>query len=312
MSPRDARESRRASLSKPLAVAAGEHGLAYLAGTSPNVGVVGYALGGGLSWMIRKLGLACNSIVAAEVVTADGRIVRTDRDTEPELFWALRGGGGNVAAVTAIELELFPIAEIYAGALFWPIERAAEILNAWRGWIETVPDECESLGRMLQLPDAPFLPDHLRGRSFVLVEAAFIGTAERWRTRSSGRFATSGRSSTPSAMMPASELSLVNMDPDDPLPYSGEGILLTDLTPAAIDADGRGVRRITAPARRGSPPRWRGRDPVARSRRARRDRSAVRLLHVRATPDADALAAVDRHVRSSSARSGRGTAAGGT
>ena len=164
-------------LSKPLAVAAGEHGLAYLAGTSPDVGVLGYALGGGLSWMVRKHGLACNSIVAAEVVTADGRLVRTDRDTEPELFWAIRGGGGNVAAVTAIELELFPIAEIYAGALFWPIERAAEILNAWRGWIETVPDECESLGRMLQLPDAPFLPDHLRGRSFVLVEAAFIGTA---------------------------------------------------------------------------------------------------------------------------------------
>ena len=222
-------------LSKPLAVAAGEHGLAYLSGTSPNVGVVGYVLGGGLSWMIRKLGLACNSMVAAEVVTADGRIVRTDRDTEPELFWALRGGSGNVAAVTAIELELYPITDVYAGALFWPIERAAEILNAWRGWIETVPDECESLGRMLQLPDVPFLPDHLRGRSFVLVEAAFIGSAVEGEAlvrplRDLGpEFDTVG-------MMPASDLSLVNMDPDDPLPYSGEGILLTDLTPAAIDA----------------------------------------------------------------------------
>ena len=184
-------------LSKPLAVAAGEHGLAYLSGTSPNVGVVGYVLGGGLSWMIRKLGLACNSMVAAEVVTADGSIVRTDRDTEPELFWALRGGSGNVAAVTAIELELFPIAEVYAGALFWPIERAAEILNAWRRWIETVPDECESLGRMLQLPDAPFLPDHLRGRSFVLVEARSSAAPSK-ATRSSGRFVTSARSSIPS------------------------------------------------------------------------------------------------------------------
>ncbi len=222
-------------LSKPLAVAAGEHGLAYLSGTSPNVGVVGYVLGGGLSWMIRKLGLACNSMVAAEVVTADGRIVRTDRDTEPELFWALRGGSGNVAAVTAIELELYPITDLYAGALFWPIERAAEILNAWRGWIETVPDECESLGRMLQLPDAPFLPDHLRGRSFVLVEVAFIGSAFEGDAlvrplRDLGpEFDTVG-------MIPASDLSLVNMDPDDPLPYSGEGILLADLTPASIDA----------------------------------------------------------------------------
>ncbi len=164
-------------LSKPLAIAAGAHGLAYLAGTSPNVGVLGYALGGGLSWMIRTFGLACNSIVAAELVTADGRLLRADRDTEPELFWALRGGGGNVAAVTAIELELVPIAQIYAGAMFWPIERAAEILTAWREWIETVPEACESLGRMLQLPDAPFLPEQVRGRSFVLVEAAFIGSA---------------------------------------------------------------------------------------------------------------------------------------
>jgi FAD/FMN-containing dehydrogenase len=92
------------ALAKELAVATGGHGLAYLAGTCPDVGVLGYALGGGLSWMVRKFGLACNSIVAAEVVTADGRRLRTDRSTEPELFWALRGGGGNVAAVTAIEL----------------------------------------------------------------------------------------------------------------------------------------------------------------------------------------------------------------
>ncbi len=146
--------SRRArveagALAKPLAVAAGEHGLAYLAGTSPDVGVLGYALGGGMSWMIRKFGFACNSIVAAEVVTADGRRLRTDRDTEPELFWALRGGGGNVAAVTALELQLFPIAEIYAGVLFWPIERAAEILHAWRDWIETVPG-----GVRIARPDA--------------------------------------------------------------------------------------------------------------------------------------------------------------
>ena len=222
-------------LSKPLAVAAGNHGLAYLAGTSPDVGVLGYALGGGLSWMIRKFGLACNSIVAADVVTADGRRVRTDRDTEPELFWALRGGGGNVAAVTALELNLFPVAQIYAGALFWPVERAVEILNAWREWIETVPDECESLGRMLQLPDAPFLPDHLRGRSFVLVEVAFIGTA------SDGAALVQplrdfGPEFDTIAMMPTSELSVVNMDPDTPLPYTGDGILLTDLPPAAIDA----------------------------------------------------------------------------
>src|SRR4051795_9788768 len=86
---------------KPLALAAGEHGLAFLAGTSPDVGVVGYALGGGLSWMVRRYGLACNSIVTADVVTADGERRRIDSTRDPDLFWAIRGGGGNVAAVTA-------------------------------------------------------------------------------------------------------------------------------------------------------------------------------------------------------------------
>ena len=222
-------------LGKPLAAAAGEHGLAYLAGTSPDVGVVGYALGGGLSWMIRAHGLACNSIVAAEVVTADGRRVRADCDTEPELFWAIRGGGGNMAAVTALELELFPVPDIYAGGLFWPIERAAEILHAWRDWIETVPGACESLGRMLQLPDAPFLPETIRGRSFVLVETAVIGTAFDGAALIAPLRALGPEIDTVT-MMPTSELSVVNMDPDFPLPYSGEGILLSDLPSAAIDA----------------------------------------------------------------------------
>jgi FAD/FMN-containing dehydrogenase len=220
-------------LAKPLAVAAGEHGLAYLAGTSPDVGVLGYVLGGGLSWMVRQHGLACNTVVGADVVTADGRKVRTDRDTEPELLWALRGGSGNVGAVTALELELFPITEIFAGAMFWPIERAAEILGAWRAWIETVPVACESLGRMLQLPDLPFIPEPVRGRSFVLIEVAFLGSAD-----DGAALVQPLRDLAPVmdnlTLMPPSELSAVNMDPDFPLPYSGEGILLRDVEPEAI------------------------------------------------------------------------------
>ena len=223
------------ALGKPLALAAGEHGLAFLAGTSPDAGVAGYVLGGGLSWMIRKHGLACNSIVAVELVTADGRLIRADKDSEPDLFWALRGGGGNFGAVTALELALVPVAEIYAGCLFWPIERAREILNAWRVWIETVPLECHSIGRMLQLPDVPFLPEHLRGRSFVLVEPAFIGSESDGSALVEPLRALGPEFDTV-AMMPTSELSLVNMDPDFPLPYAGDGILLDDFTPAAIDA----------------------------------------------------------------------------
>ena len=96
-----------------------EHGLAPLAGTSPDVGVVGYTIGGGVSWLGRKHGLAANSVLAVELVTADGGFVRADRDNEPDLFWALRGGGGSFGIVTALEFALYPVAELYAGVLFW-------------------------------------------------------------------------------------------------------------------------------------------------------------------------------------------------
>jgi FAD/FMN-containing dehydrogenase len=222
-------------LANPLAEAAGEHGLAFLAGTSPDAGVAGYMLGGGLSWMVRKHGLACNSILAVEAVTADGRLVRADPDNEPDLFWAIRGGSGSFAAVTAIELALFPVRELYAGAMLWPIERAAEVLSAWRTWTDTVPVECHSIGRMLQLPDAPFLPPHLNDRAFVLVEAAFVGS------RDDGEALLAPiRSLEPEFdtfdLIPAASLSLVNMDPDFPLPYAGDGALLSDVTTATIDA----------------------------------------------------------------------------
>jgi FAD/FMN-containing dehydrogenase len=221
-------------LAAALASAAAEHGLAYLAGTSPDVGVAGYALGGGLSWMARQFGLCCNSIVGADVVLADGRVIHTDRDTEPELFWGLRGGSGNLAAVTALELQLVAVPEIYAGALFWPIERAAEILKAWRGWVDGVPETCESLGRMLQLPDVPFLPEHLRGRSFVLVEAAFLGTAADGHALVQP-LRDLGPAMDTLGVMATGDLSVVNMDPDFPLPYSGEGLLLDDCPPEAIE-----------------------------------------------------------------------------
>src|ERR687896_2499791 len=107
-----------------VAVAAGEHGLVALHGSSPDVGVVGYTLGGGMGWLSRRHGLACNRMVAAEVVTADGELRRVGPDEEPELFWALRGGGGAFGAVTAIEFELLPLTEVYAGWLVWDADAA--------------------------------------------------------------------------------------------------------------------------------------------------------------------------------------------
>ncbi len=138
--------------------AAAEHGLAALAGSSPDVGVVGYTLGGGLSWLARKHGIGANQVTAIEGITASGEFFRTDRDNEPDLFWALRGGGGSFAIVTAIEFNLFPIEEVYAGILWFPVERAAEILKVWRAWTDDLPDEMTSVGRILQLPPIPEIP----------------------------------------------------------------------------------------------------------------------------------------------------------
>src|SRR3984957_4338959 len=148
-----------------VAVPAGEHGLAALAGTAPDVGVTGYTLGGGMGWLARRYGLAANSVTTAEIVTPDGRVRRADADHEPDLFWAIRGGGGSVGVVTALEMRLYPVRALYAGALFFPVQRSAEVLHAWRAWTDTVPDEVTSLARTLRAPSVPAVPPRLPGRA---------------------------------------------------------------------------------------------------------------------------------------------------
>ncbi len=106
-------------------------GLAALHGSTPDVSIAGYSLGGGMGWYARKHGLAANSVTAIELVTADGELRRVSAQTEPELFWALRGGGGNFGVVTALEFDLYPVEEVYAGVLFFPYERAEEVMQAW-------------------------------------------------------------------------------------------------------------------------------------------------------------------------------------
>jgi hypothetical protein len=213
---------------------AGERGLAALAGTSPNVGVTGYTLGGGIGWLARRYGLAANSVTAVEVVTPDGRLLRADTDHEPDLFWAVRGGGA-VGVVTALEMELYPAAELYAGALFFGIERASEVLHAWREWTDTVPDEVTSMGRLLRLPPLPEVPELLRRRAFVLVEAAYLGDAvagdELFRP-----LRELGPELDTFATIPAPALARLNMDPEQPIPSVGDGTFLTDFPAAAVDA----------------------------------------------------------------------------
>jgi FAD binding domain-containing protein len=223
------------ALWQDVTVPAGEHGLAALAGSSPNVGVTGYTLGGGMGWLARCYGLAANSVTAAELVTPDGRLVRADAGHEPDLFWAVRGGGGSVGVVTALEMRLYPVSEVYAGALFFPIGRAAQVLRAWRQWTGTVPDEVTSLGRILRLPPAPEIPEPLRGRDFALVEAACLSDAATG-SELLGPLRRLGPELDTFAMIPAPALLQLHMDPDQPVPNQGDGALLADLPEAAIDA----------------------------------------------------------------------------
>jgi hypothetical protein len=214
--------------------AAAAHGLAGLAGTSPEVGVVGYTLGGGLGWLARRHGLACNSVLAADLVTADGRLLHVDREHEPDLFWALRGGGGSFGIVTALEFALYPVRSLYAGVLSWPQERAAEILHAWQAWTAGVPDSVTSVGRLLNLPPVPEIPEGLRGRSFVVVEAACL-VAEDDGIELLRPLRELGPEIDTFAMMSPTELGALHMDPADPTPAYVDGWLLGDLPPAAVD-----------------------------------------------------------------------------
>jgi FAD/FMN-containing dehydrogenase len=223
------------ALWRDVIVPAAQHGLATLAGTSPNVGVAGYTLGGGMGWLARRFGLAANSVTAAEIVTPSGRLVHADAVDEPDLFWAVRGGGGSVGVVTALEMRLYPVRELYAGVLFFPIQRSAEVLRAWRAWTATVPDEVTSLGRILRLPALPEVPEPLRGRAFALVEAAYLGDAETGAELIQP-LRRLGPELDTFAMSPAATLERLHMDPNQPVPAQGDGAFLTDLPAAAIDA----------------------------------------------------------------------------
>src|SRR5436190_3250335 len=214
---------------------AGEHGLAPLAGSSPDVGVTGYVLGGGISWLGRKYGLAANSIIGIEMVNAQGDIVRASAIENQDLFWALRGGGGSFGIVTAIELCLFPVKELYAGWLIFPMERAEEVLNAWRDWIDHVPDEVTSVGRLLQVPPLPDIPEPLRGRRLVVVEAAMtMDEAEASKLLKPLRKLKPEMDTV--ATIPATELQTLHMDPPHPVPGIGDHMLLRDLTRAGIES----------------------------------------------------------------------------
>ena len=154
-------------------------GLAVTGGLVSSTGVGGFTLGGGIGWLMRKHGLAADNLVGADVVTADAQLVHASAQDNPDLFWALRGGGGNFGIVTSFEFELHHVGPtVMAGLLFFPPESARSVISGWRTLTETMPDELTTLVNLATAPPVPFLPEAVHGKPIVAVGAMYSGTLE--------------------------------------------------------------------------------------------------------------------------------------
>src|SRR3954464_12310036 len=218
-----------------VAAPANKHGLAALVGSSPDVGVVGYSLGGGIGYLGRKHGIQTNSVTAIELVTADGDHVRVDAAHDPDLFWALRGGGGNFGVVTAMEFRLYPIEQVYGGWLIWPWEHSHDVISRWVEWTRDTPDEITSMARIMQLPPIPDVPEMLRGRQIVVVSAAYLGSEEDGRGLLAPMRGLGPEIDTFATMEPLG-LSYLHGDPETPVPVLSDQAIVDDMPQEAIDA----------------------------------------------------------------------------
>ena len=167
-------------------------------------------------------------------MTADGRLRRVDRENDPDLFWALRGGGGDFGIVTALEFRIFPVREVYAGILWFPVDRAGEVLSEWRAWTDGLGDETTSVGRILQLPPLDEIPEPVRGKSFAVIEVIHCGSEEEGRALVEPLRGLDPVLDTV-AWVPVETLSHLHLDPDHPVPGSGDGMALDELDVDAID-----------------------------------------------------------------------------
>ena len=220
---------------EPAVDAAAAHGKAVLHGSSPDVGVAGYSLGGGIGWYARQHGLAANSITAVEIVLADGEHVRADAHTNVELFWAVRGGGGSFGVVTALEFAMFDITTAYAGMLLWRLDDIEPVLREWAAWAPTAPDEVTTAFRAMRLPPMPELPDFLRGQELVVIDGAVLGSDERGAELLGGLRALDPFLDT-FAQVPAKSLVRLHMDPEGGAPFASDCAMLASFPDAAVDA----------------------------------------------------------------------------
>jgi FAD/FMN-containing dehydrogenase len=217
-----------------LIEAAAPHGLAPLNGSSSDVGIVGYTTGGGVGPMARTYGLAADRVRAFEVVTGDGELRRATPELHPDLFFALRGGKGAGGIVTAVEFDLLPLRTFYGGAVYFDGADIPAVIERWRAWSSTLPEEATTSFVLLQLPDAPGFPPPLAGRMSIGVRFLWVGDEDE-----GARLLDELRAVAPvilddAAAKPYTAVDSVHADPVDPMPVVDKGMLLTELPDAAV------------------------------------------------------------------------------
>ena len=198
-----------------------EHGLATTGGLVSTTGIAGFTLGGGIGWLMRKHGLACDNLRSAQLITADGQVITASAAQNSELFWGLRGGGGNFGVVTSFEFDLHPVGPtVTAGAVFYPGDRAEEVMRFYRDFVREIPDELTTLVNLLTAPPAPFLPEEWHGKKLVALIGCYAGNPEEGAK----------------AMAPMSELGDPVADLIGPMPYVGMQSLIDALWPRGTKA----------------------------------------------------------------------------
>ena len=182
-----------------------EFGLAVTGGRVTHTGISGLTLGSGSGWLERKLGLTCDNLISAEVVTASGRFLKASESENEDLFWGLRGGGGNFGIVTSFEYQLHPVGPILVGGmLLYPFSKAKELLRFWRDYLETAPDELGTAPAIFTAPPAPFVPEHMKGQLVAALVICYAGPMEE----------------AEGAVQPLKEFGPPEVDLVQPMPYT--------------------------------------------------------------------------------------------
>jgi FAD/FMN-containing dehydrogenase len=223
--------------------AAAEHGLATPFGDTGSVGIAGLTLGGGIGWLVRKYGLTIDALVSVEIVTADGRIVVASATEHPDLFWAVRGGGGNFGVVTRFQFRLYPVSTVLGGALFMPPTR--EVLRGLESAAANAPDALTTISFLMPAPPAPFIPAEIHGRLTLAVMFVYDGDPEAGQAA----LAPFRALATPMAelVMPMPYVGIYEMlkDAEQRTPASHRSLFLDSLDDAAVDTI---LERMAAPS----------------------------------------------------------------